>query len=188
MTDSPDRHILIARRRAFTRPGYVSYAEAGFDGPWVSPYQQSCGSTCGPVLISYNWLDAPSARTRKVELMRLGYLPDMLFNRVLDRALADAGLARNQIYLTHAFHLLPATRSAQVPRRDIEASFDAITRHEVAGRPVIALGRAAQSACCRFGIPHLPVSHPSARGANLRSKAAQITMALQNLSHLEHAA
>ncbi|WP_299674012.1 hypothetical protein [uncultured Roseobacter sp.] len=172
------RNRCIAARRAFRRPGYHSYADVGLEGDYISPYQLSCGSPTGPVLISYNWLDAPTAKLHHETLARLGYLPQMVFNRVLDLALALAGRTRDAIYLTHAFHLLPAQRSATVPVADVEASFEAITRHEIAGRPVVALGRVATAACARFGIPHRAVAHPSARGLPVRTKATQIAEAL----------
>lgn len=168
----------IAARRAFARAGYVSYAQAGFDGNYVTPYHMTCGNPAGPVLISYNWIDAPSAARHKDTLKKLGYLPSMLFNRVLDRALELARLSRADIYLTHAFHLLPATRSAVIPARDVEASFDAITRKEVANRQVTALGRAAAAMCRRFAIPHVAVPHPSARGLTLDGKARDIARTL----------
>lgn len=178
MLTATHRSQCIAARRAFQRPGYRSYADVGLDGNYVSPYQLSCGNPSGPVLISYNWLDAPTADTHRDTLARMGYLPQMLFNRVLDLALSLVKMTRNDIYLTHAFHLLPARRSATVPAADVEASFEAITRNEIAGRPVVALGRVATAACARFGIPHRAVSHPSARGLPVRTKAAQIAETL----------
>lgn len=177
-----DQARLIEMRRSFTRPGYATYADVGVDGDYVSPYHLTCGNPAGPVLISYNWLDAPSARTHRATLRQMGYLPQMLFNRVLDRALQIARLTRDAIYLTHAFHLLPASRSAAIPQRDIEASFDAITRHEIAGRPVIALGNAAARACNRFAIPCRSLTHPSARGRSMRAKAAEIATALEEVT------
>lgn len=173
------RSHCIAARRAFTRPGYRSYADVGLDGDYVSPYQLSCGNLSGPVLISYNWLDAPTAVAHRDTLARLGYLPQMLFNRVLDLALRLAALTRDSIYLTHAFHLLPTQRSAPVPTADVAASFDAITRHEIAGRPVVALGRVSAEACTRFAIPHRAVPHPSARGMTIPAKATRIAEALR---------
>lgn len=170
---------LIAARRSFALPGYASYADVGVEGAYVTPYQLSCGNPAGPVLISYNWLDAPTARANRRTLARQGYLPGMLFNRVLDRALELAGLDRSALYLSHVFHLLPATRSAAVPRRDMEASFDAITRHEIADRPVIALGTAAARSCARFKVPCQAISHPSARGLSIATKARQIAQALR---------
>ncbi|MDW3183031.1 hypothetical protein [Roseobacter sp.] len=173
-----ERTRLIAARRNFTRPGYDTYADAGVEGDYITPYHLTCGNPAGPVLISYNWLDAPTVRAHRDTLRRLGMLPQMLFNRVLDLALGLAGLARGAVYLTHAFHLLPASRSATVPASDVEASFDAITRHEVAGRPVVALGQAASHACTRFGIAHHAVPHPSARGLSMLAKARAIAKAL----------
>lgn len=173
-----DRTRLIAARRSFTRPGYATYAEAGVEGDYITPYHLSCGTPAGPVLISYNWLDTPTARAHRDTLSRLGMLPQMLFNRVLDLALGLAGLARGAVYLTHAFHLLPPSRSATVRASDVEASFDAITRHEIAGRPVVTLGRVAAHACTCFGILYRAAPHPSARGLSMHAKADAIAKAL----------
>lgn len=173
-----DRTRLIAARRSFTRSGYATYAGAGVEGDYIPPYHLTCGNPAGQVLISYNWLDAPTARAHRDTLRRLGMLPHMLFNRVLDLALGLAAMARDTVYLTHAFHLLPASRSAVVPTADVEASFDAITRHEIAGRPVVALGRVAAQACSRFNIVHRPAPHPSARGLSMHAKAGAIAKAL----------
>ncbi|MHA6345008.1 uracil-DNA glycosylase family protein [Roseivivax sp. CAU 1761] len=170
---------LFAARRALAAPGYATLAEVGLDLDLVSPYQLSCGHPEGPVLVSYNFLDAPAARAHRAALARAGYLPEMRFNRVVDAALASAGLTRSALYLTHACHLLPPTRSHSVPARLLEASFDAVTRHEIAGRPVIALGRAAAQTCRRFGVAHLEVPHPSARGETDAARAGRLAIALR---------
>ena len=155
-----DMAQIVAARRALPGiAGLTSLAEVGLDLDLVSPYQLSCGAPQGPALLSYNFLDAPTARAHRDELARDGYLPAMLFNRVLDAALALAGMARREIYLTHSCHLLPPARSAAVPRAAIDASMEAVTRHELASRPVIALGRAAAGACRRFGLAHAARRH-----------------------------
>ncbi|WP_299968253.1 uracil-DNA glycosylase family protein [uncultured Roseobacter sp.] len=177
---------LITVRRAFARPGLTTYAEVGLDGHYITPYHLTCGNPAGPVLISYNYLDAPTARAHCTILRRHGYLADMLFNRVLDAALGEAQLTRADIYLTHAVHLLPETRSAAIPQADIDASFDAITQAEIAGRPVIALGTAAARACIRFGVPHLATAHPSARGQTADAKAGAIARALTEVTSHAH--
>ncbi|SFZ82315.1 hypothetical protein SAMN02983003_1005 [Devosia enhydra] len=172
------RRTLIERRRQFTWPGYESYADAGLEGDYVSPYQLSCGNPSGPVLLTYNFLDAPTARREVARLRQSGYLPEMPFNRVLDRALAMAGLERADLYVTHAFHLLARSRSETLPARAVEASFDAVARHEIAGRPVIALGQVAAIQCRRHGIAHLPLPHPSARGQSFETRASVLADAL----------
>ena len=172
---------LVAARRALPRfAGLTPLAEVGLDVDLVSPYQISCGASQGPALLSYNFLDAPTARAHRAELARDGYLPPMLFNRVLDAALSLAGLSRSEIYLTHSCHLLPAARSAPVPRAAIDASMDAVTRHELASRPVIALGRAAAATCRRFGLSHVALPHPSARGLTAGDKARRLADALSH--------
>ncbi len=177
MTPETSVSPLVARR-AFAPEGYDTLADVGLDLPLVSPYQLACGNPSGPVLVTYNYLDAPTARAYRDELTVTGYLPDMLFNRVLDIALRQAGLARGDLYVTHAFHALPAARSAAVPQRLVEESFSRITRLEVAGRPVIALGHAAARACTRFAVRHTALPHPSARGLTRASKAASLANAL----------
>lgn len=162
---------IVARRRDLTIQGYMTLADLGFDGPWVTPYQIISRAPDGPVLVAYHWLDAPSVRKHRDVLASLGYLPDMPFNRVIEHALRLAGMRREQLYVTQAFHLLPATRSARIAAQDMDASFDAVTRHELPGRRVIALGRAASDACRRHGINHVAARHPSARGCTRVDKA-----------------
>lgn len=171
---------IVACRRALRIDGYKTLGEVGFEGPWVTPYQMSACAPDGPVLVAYHWLDAPSVEQHRDTLKRHGYLPAIAFNQVLDRALKSCGIARRDIYVTQAFHLLPATeRSAGIPARHIDISFDAVTRHELAGRPVIALGDAAAGACRRHGVRHQTVCHPSARGLSYQAKAVQIADAIR---------
>jgi hypothetical protein len=168
----------VGRRRALNLPGYRSFADVGLDGDWTTPYHLAACSPSGPVLLTYNYLDAPSAMEHRATLETLGYLPGMPFNRVLDLALAAAGLTRADIYVTHAFHMLPATRSASVSARDIDLSFDAVGRHEIEGRRIVALGAAAARVCRRHGIACSEVPHPSARGFDFSTRAALIARAL----------
>ena len=90
----------------------------------------------------------------------------------------QAKLTRVDIYGTRAFHLLPQGRSEPIPRRHIDESFDSITRHEVDGRTVIALGTAAAGACRRAGVDCIECIHPSARGKTVESKAEELAEAL----------
>jgi hypothetical protein len=162
-----ERSELIARRRAFRLPGYCTLADVGLDGEFVSPPQITSHSETGPVLLAYNWLDAQTARDHAVALRECGYLKGMIFNNIVDAALARAGITRADIYITQAFHLLPSRRSDAVRQPDLDASFDVITRHELSGRRIIALGGAAARSCERAGIePHQVVMHPSARISN----------------------
>ena len=174
------RKDVIALRREFEIPGYgyKTLAEVGFDGDWVTPYQKTSESTTGPVLVALHWLDAPSVDEHRDVLKEKGYLPHILFNKVVDLALEKAKLTRSDIYLTQAFHLLPRGRSDTIPRRHIDESFNRITRHEVDGRTVIALGRAAVGACRRAGVEPIECIHPSARGVTVESKAEVLTEAL----------
>ncbi len=171
------RADIIARRRKFVIPGYgyKTLADVGFDGKWVTPYQKISNSKTGPLLVAKDWLDWPSVDGHRDVLKQKGYLPHMRFNQVVDLALEKAGLKRNDIYVTQAFHLLPQGRSEPIPRRHIDESFDRITRHEVDGRTVIALGEPAAGACRRAGVECI---HPSARGKTVESKAEELAEAL----------
>jgi hypothetical protein len=152
---------IIERRRALRFAGYQTLAEVGFDGPWVTPYQKTSRSPDGPVLVALHWLDGPSIGRHRDVLEKHGYLPGIRFNVVLDLALGARQLNRGAIYVTQAFHLVPEGRSESVPSPLIDESFDEVTRHEVAGRRVLALGDAAARACARHGIRHVPVCHPA---------------------------
>lgn len=171
---------IVEARRAFRLPGFATLADVGFDGPWVTPSQITARSPDGPVFVGLNWVDDGSAERNRDVLERVGYLPTMPFNKVLDQALALCGLERGDIYITQAFHLLPATRSGKVSQTLINLSFDAITRHEVSGRMVIALGRQAMEAC--RDLPRgrvVETIHPSARGHSLSQKACIIAESIR---------
>ena len=176
-----DYLALVEARRQLRLDGYDSYADVGLDGPWTTPYHLASSSPTGPVLLTYNYLDAPSARRHRGELLAQGYLSNMPFNRVLDLALAATRLSRADLYVTHAFHLLPASRSAVVPAAAIDQSFDAVARHELTGRRVIALGAVAARSCRRHGIAHLAVPHLSARGTSFAERATVLAQALLTL-------
>lgn len=165
-------------RRALVIPGYAGFAEIGLDGPWTTPYHIASFSPSGPVLLTYNYLDAPSARLHRAHLLRHGYLAGMPFNVVLDRALAQANRQRSDLYVTHAFHLLPPRRSQTIPHAAIDLSFDTVARHELTGRFVIALGAVAVRACRRHAIAHIAVPHPSARGQSFDARAAALARVL----------
>ena len=175
------RAKIIARRRQFAIPGYgyKTLADVGFDEEWVTPYQITSHSKKGPVLVALHWLDWQSVDKHRDVLKDKGYLPSLRFNTVLTLALEETGLTREGIYVTQAFHLLPHERSGQIPRRHIDESFDRITRHEIDGRTVIALGRDAAGACRRAGIEHIECTHPSARGKTDEDKAKELAEALR---------
>ena len=166
---------LLRRRRALSKAGFKTLADVGFDrDSWISPYQTISNSKTGPLLIAYNWLDAPSVELHRSILTKLGYLPGIPFNEVMDLALKYAGLSRPDIYVTQAFHLLPSTRSASIPQHSVDQSFDQVTKYEIAERPVIALGDAAARACRRHGIAATEVCHPSARNHGTYENRARI--------------
>jgi len=169
----------IAARRAFRLPGYPTLAEAGFDGDYVSPIQMTSGNLTGPLLMSKDWLDAPSARQHHDQLQATGYLPTNPFNQVIDRVLKLLGLTRSDIYITPIFHLLTPKRSSTIPPAHARASFDAIGRHELLGRRPVALGTDSARVLKHFGIDHVTAPHPSARIGSYDARAAQIAQAVQ---------
>lgn len=169
----------IAARRAFRLPGYPTLADLGFDGDYVSPIQIACGNLTGPLLISKDWLDAPSAAANRARLQKYGHLPDNPFIRVIDKALALLNLKRADIYITPVFHLLTPKRSSTIPAAHARASFDAIGRHELMGRRPVALGTDAAQALGHFGIDHAVAPHPSARIGSFDARAALIAKAIE---------
>ncbi|MEL6915163.1 MAG: hypothetical protein AAFP13_11750 [Pseudomonadota bacterium] len=168
----------ITARRAFRLQGYTTLAEAGFDGDYVSPIQITSGNPDGPMLMSKDWLDAPSAVANHAKLSRTGYLAHIPFNRVIDRALALVGLARADIYIAPIFCLLPPRRSHPLPAADARASFEAVTRLELNGRRPVALGHDSTRVLRHFDVPHIATCHPSARGLSFDARAERIAEAL----------
>ena len=60
-----ERPDIIARRRRLQVPDeiqdqWVTLADVGFDGEWVSPIQKISNSIRGPVLVAKHWFDAES--------------------------------------------------------------------------------------------------------------------------------
>ena len=178
MTGQAAYQSAVARRRGFRLPGYKTLADAGMDGNWVSPIQMTSGNLEGPMFISKDWLDYPSTLRNRDMLCKTGYLPDNPFNKVMDKVLARAGLARSDIYITPVFHMLTATRSSVIPPADARASFEAVVQYELIGRRPIALGTDAARVLHHFGIPHIRTLHPSARTGSFDEKADQISEAL----------
>jgi hypothetical protein len=178
---------IVEQRRALRIEGYRTLAEVGFEGPWVTPYQKTSCSMDGPVLVALHWLDWPSIDANRTELNKRGYLRGIRFNNVLGRVLQKRCLAREDIYVTQAFHLIPRTRSERISPKAIDLSFDAVTRHELVGRHVIALGNDAASACRRHGVEHVPVCHPSRRGWSYEQCANEIANAFPRVETPSHA-
>ncbi|MGJ8627586.1 MAG: hypothetical protein ACSHXB_11570 [Sulfitobacter sp.] len=177
---------LVSYRRAFEKVasdwGYLSLADVGFEGPWVSPIQMLSGNREGPVLLAKDYLDAPSLKRLRSSIAPQGYLPGNTFNRIIDAALDLAGLTRTDIYITQCFAaIVPEHRSTSIPISHFRRSFDMVTRHELAGRRVLALGPRAAALCAEFGVPFQAVKyHPSARGKGLTDlfKATELAQAL----------
>ena len=176
-----DYQEIIERRRALIIEPYKSLAEVGFDGPWVTPYQITSKSSEGPVLVALHWLDESSILRERASLQNLGYLPRIRFNTVIDAALARQGLSRSDIYVTQTFHLVPRTRSERISQAAIRRSFDEVTRFELQGRQVIALGDVAAGECARHNVEHVAVCHPSRRGYTNEQNAIEIAEAIAAL-------
>jgi hypothetical protein len=180
------REDIIARRRELQVPDqfrkqWVTLADVGFDGDWVSPIQKRSNNMKGPVLVAKHWLDAASVNQHRPVLERCGYVPKLRFNGALDRILKSVGLTRGDIYITQACHFLPRENRRQwVPRALMERSIEAVTRHEVEGRMVIALGREAEAALKRVGVHCRACPHPSSSVAG-RDKALED--ALRRIAH-----
>lgn len=172
---------LVEKRRNLRLAPYKSLADVRFDGPWITPYQMKSCSPDGPVLVAYHWLDEPSIAAHRSTLEKYGYLPELRFNKVLDIALHQRKLGRADIYVTQAFHFIPQGRSEKIPSAAMDFSFTEITRHELRGRKVIALGRDAEVNCARNNIPHIGVCHPSRRGMSNEANAGEIAGALAKL-------
>jgi hypothetical protein len=176
-----DYQEIIDRRRALVIEPFKSLAEVGFDGPWVTPYQITSKSSEGPVLVALHWLDESSIVRERSTLQNLGYLPRIRFNTVIDAALARQGLSRSDIYVTQTFHLVPRARSERISQAAIRRSFDEVTRFELQGRKVIALGEIAAGECARHHIEHMAVCHPSRRGYSNEQNAIDIAEAIARL-------
>jgi hypothetical protein len=172
---------IIERRRALRIEPFKSLADIGFDGPWVTPYQITSKSPDGPVLIALHWLDESSILSERATLQHLGYLPTIRFNNVINMALARQGLSRPDIYVTQTFHPIPRTRSERISQAAIRRSFDEVTRFELQGRKVIALGDVAAGECVRHNIEHIAVRHPSRRGYSNEKNAIEIAEAIARL-------
>lgn len=176
---TPAYRRAIAARRAFRWGDYPTLADIGLDGDYVSPIQLTSGALDGPMLISKDWSDRDTAVAHLRRIRTLGYLPEIPFNRVLDRALALIGLRRDQIYISPVFQLLTPRRSSTIPAAAARASFDAVVRHEVMGRRPVALGEDAARVLRHFGVPHVATIHPSARGQSFDARAARIAAAIR---------
>jgi hypothetical protein len=176
-----DYQEIIDRRRALVIEPYKSLADVGFDGPWVTPYQITSKSAEGPVLVALHWLDEPSILRDRATLQTLGYLPSIRFNAVIDAALALRNLSRLDIYVTQTFHLIPGTRSERISPAAVRRSFDEVTRFELKGRQVIALGDVAAGECRRHDLADVAVCHPSRRGYTNEQNAAEIADAIRAL-------
>jgi hypothetical protein len=86
-------------------------------------------------------------------------------------------MAKATVIESGASGFLPDYPSAE--KEHLERSFDEITRHELDGRRVVALGNEVAGVCKRFGIKHQAVVHPSARRRSSRDKAMALAAVIQ---------
>ncbi len=144
--------IVEARRRLSAgeyKDRYAPLSEANLEGFWVSPPQKTSSSCTGPVLVAHNFLDFKRAKENwDCILMAGGYLPGIPFNRKLNRVLDCADIGRTDIYITQVLHFLPRDNAPKnTPPSLLCRSFCDVTRHEIFGRNVIALGAVAKDMC-----------------------------------------
>ena len=184
------RPEIIAARKSL-RAGkhknkFATLEQAGWcSDDWVSPQQMTSNDPSVPVVMGTHWLDVKTAEEQRPAIERYGgYLPSKRFNRVLDLALqmARPRLCRRDIYVTQACHLLPWDSVTQtVPKKLWKESFEEVTRYEICGRPVVALGRIARLVCEEFKVPNATcLRHPSAPGApDNKTRAQEIAEALE---------
>jgi hypothetical protein len=90
-------------------------------------------------------------------------------------------MSRSEIYVTQTFHLVPRKRSERISQAAISRWFDEVTRFELQGRRVIALGDIAAGQCARHSIEHVAVCHPSRRGYTNEKNATEIAGAIAAL-------
>jgi hypothetical protein len=176
------RHEIIAARRLLKGTAeFETLADVELEGDYVSAYQRAAHSTTGPVLLATHWLDGLSARANRDELAAKGFLESMPFNQVLNRVLVILKKSRSDLYVTQCLHLLPKVRRSEsrIPRHLLDESFDGVTRHELKGRKVVALGTIAAACCARHCIPCTPTWHPSRRRLSYDDKAAEIAEAVR---------
>ncbi len=72
-------------------------------------------------------------------------------------------------------------RSERISQAAIRRSFDEVTRFELQGRKVIALGDIAAGECAQHSIEHIAVCHPSRRGYTNEKNAIEIAEAIAAL-------
>ena len=163
------RQWIKARKNLEVPDGYKTLECAGLgeeDDEWVTPPQKTSDSHDGLVLVAKDFLSFEKARDKSKRIRRYGgYLPELGFNKVLNRALCRADLTRKGIYLTQVVHLLPCGTASKNHRRAVAAdSFEKVTAHEIRDRVVVALGDLALLHCCDSTAKRVfKTIHPSAR-------------------------
>ena len=135
------------------------------------------------MLVAHNFLDFERAKKYTDCILNAGgYLPCMPFNGILDCALKMAGMNRSDIYITQALHFLPKKDAKSTPKSLLRRSFCKVTRHEIRGRWVIALGSWAKQMCRERKDEFeelVCLDHPSRPGANPCAEAEKLAKALK---------
>ena len=177
------RKDIVKRRRQFKAKGFATLQDVGMDGDWVTPIQKLSHCEDGPVIVAYYWWTAEKVIQHREKLQEFGYFPGLKFNRVIDLALEHLGRSRQGIYITQAFHLLPKNGAA-ILRWLLYNSFNQITKYEIQGRPVVALGGSVQAACRQAQVEHIRCAHPDARGRTVVSLADELVNSYKKASEL----
>lgn len=172
---------IVDLRRELKIDGFKTLGDVGCDGHWITPYQKISCSDSGPVLLARSWFNAADVALHQNTLQRLGYLPTLKFNQIMDAALHKAGMARSNIYLTQVLLVLPPDETYKIRQKDYDRSFDAVTRFELEGRNVIAIGSVAKAMCEKYQISYRHVISPSAPGITDEAKTAELSAALQGI-------
>ena len=141
-------------------------ADVGFDGDWVTPYQISSSSAHGPVLVALHWLDEGSIDASKVVLQRLGFLPDLKFDELLDVVLSRrtdevtrAGRSRNARHRSAA----STSASSRSRSRQVRTSSTSASRCAQVISSSVAVTRKPLSASSLLRVPNEGSSAPIGR-------------------------
>lgn len=184
----PYPKLLALRKRLPAPEGYRTLAYAGLDD-YITPPQQTAFHRTGIALVGKHFLDAKTAKEcRDAIVGNGGFCPCVPFRERLEEALGRVGLCLGQVYVTQAFHFLPEEdRSDEPPAELLHASFNAITKHELRGRTVIALGGTAARACRKAKIPRIQAPHPARRRGGHNGIVSDIECSLEEALRLERA-
>jgi hypothetical protein len=106
-------------------------------------------------------------------------MPGITFNNVLERALEIVGKKRSGHLRDAVISSFAVDSFCHDRKKTFERSFDEITRHELDGRRVVAVGNDVAGACKRLGIKYRAVVHPSARRRSNEDKAMALAAVIR---------